>query len=306
MTEPPGWELYRSFLEVVRHGSLSAAARALRLTQPTIGRHIEALEQSLGIALFTRSPQGLLPTSVSLDLVPHAQAMASAAEAMLRTASGEASDERGTLRLTSSEVIGVEVLPPMLARFREARPGIVLELAISNRNEDLLRHDADLAVRHVRPAQEALVARRIGIMPVGLYARRRYLDEHGVPATLADLPRHALVGWDRQTYPDRVTAESALGITPRDYAFRCDSDLGQLAAVRAGLGIGICQDAIAARDPDLRPVLPDLVRYDLEIWLAMHEDLRTTRRVRLLFDFLAEALGAYVAAAVTPGTAIRR
>ena len=146
-----GWELWRSFLAVTETGSLSAAARSLRLTQPTLGRHVDALEATLGAPLFTRSQHGLQPTSLALSLVPHAEAMASAADNLLRTASGEAEGERGTVRLAASEIVGIEVLPAMLGRFREAHPGIALELALSNRNEDLLRRDADIAVWMVRP-----------------------------------------------------------------------------------------------------------------------------------------------------------
>src|SRR6201992_112104 len=143
----PGWELFRTFLEVARDGSLSGAARKLALTQPTVGRHIDVLEAGLGLSLFCRSPQGLTPTPAALELVGHAEAMAAASAALRRTASSGAQTDRGTVRIAASEMIGCEVLPPMLARFRESHPGIVLELALSNRNEDLLRRDADIAVR---------------------------------------------------------------------------------------------------------------------------------------------------------------
>jgi DNA-binding transcriptional LysR family regulator len=291
----PEWELYRSFLAVARGGSLSGAARLLSSTQPTIGRHIEALERSLGIALFVRSPQGLAPTAAALDLVPHAEAMAAAADALLRAASGEASAARGTVRVTASEIVGVEVLPPMLASFREAHPAIALELALTNRTEDLLRRDADIAVRMVRPTQDALVARRVGAVPIGLYAHRRYVAAHGVPRDLEELARHPLIGFDRDAQSMRSVGGPALGLTRDMFALRCDSDPAQLAALRAGFGIGGCQTALAAEEPDLVPVLVDILRFELDMWLVTHEDLRASRRVRLLFDHLAETLGAYVA-----------
>lgn len=288
-----GWELWRSFLAVTETGSLSAAARSLRLTQPTLGRHVDALEATLGAPLFTRSRHGLQPTSLALSLVPHAEAMASAADSLLRTASGEAEGERGTVRLAASEIVGIEVLPAMLGRFREAHPGIVLELTLSNRNEDLLRRDADIAVRMVRPQQAALVARRIGAIGIGLYAKRDYLARHGNPSGVEDLSAHCVIGVDR----DRAVLEAirigGVRVTHDLLSYRCDSDVGQLAAVRAGVGIGICQHGVAARDPDLLPVLPDQFDLSLDMWLAMHEDLRHSRRVRLLFDHLAAELGAY-------------
>ena len=288
-----GWELWRSFLAVTETGSLSAAARSLRLTQPTLGRHVDALEATLGAPLFTRSQHRLQPTSLALSLVPHAEAMASAADNLLRTASGEAEGERGTVRLAASEIVGIEVLPAMLGRFREAHPGIALELALSNRNEDLLRRDADIAVRMVRPQQAALVARRIGTVGIGLYAKRDYLARHGVPETAAELASHTVVGVDRNNAALEAIRIGGEPVSRELFSYRCDSDVGQLAAVRAGVGIGICQHGVAARDPDLVPVLPDLFDLSLDMWLAMHEDLRHSRRVRLLFDHLAAELGAY-------------
>jgi DNA-binding transcriptional LysR family regulator len=289
----PGWELYRSFLAVIREGSLSAAARRLGLTQPTIGRHVESLSASLGVALFTRSPAGLQPTPASLDLVPHAETMAAAAEALRRAASGEAADERGTVRLTASEIMGAEVLPPMLARFRARHPGIVIELVLTNRSEDLLRREADLALRMARPRQAALVARRVGGVGIGLYAHRRYAEAQGLPRSLDELAQHPLIGFDRDATSWRSLGETSLAVTRERFAFRSDSDLAQLAALRAGIGIGGCQHPIARRERDLVPVLPRAVRFNLEMWLALHEDLRASRRVRLLFDHLAEELGRY-------------
>lgn len=296
-SESPEWELYRSFLAVARQGSLSGAARLLSSTQPTVGRHVEALERALGVPLFVRSPQGLAPTAAALDLVPHAEAMAAAADALLRAASGEATAARGTVRVTASEIVGVEVLPPLLALFRQTHPAIVLELALSNRTEDLLRRDADIAVRMLRPTQDALVARRIGTVPIGLYAHRRYVEANGIPRAVEELARHPMIGFDRDAISMRSVGGPALTLTREAFAFRCDSDVAQLAALRAGLGIGGCQLALAADEPDLVPVLADSLRFELEMWLCMHEDLRASRRVRLLFDHLAETLGAYVARA---------
>lgn len=289
----PGWELYRSFLAVVREGSLSGAARALGLTQPTIGRHIDALEEALGIALFTRSQTGLNATEGALALVPHAEAMASAAEALQRAASGEAEEDRGTVRITASEMIGTEVLPPILARFREAHPRIAVELLISNRSEDLLRREADIAIRMIRPTQTALVARKVGVVHLGLFAHPAYLERHGAPSTADELGAHAIIGFDREPSIRRIVQ---LGMTlSRDlFAFRCDSDVAQFAALRAGYGIGVCQYALAKRN-GLARVLPEIEVFELDVWVAMHEDLKTSRRMRLMFDHLAAELADYVA-----------
>jgi DNA-binding transcriptional LysR family regulator len=291
----PDWDLYRAFLAVLEAGSLSGAARRLGLTQPTIGRQIEALEASLDEAvLFTRSPGGLRPTEAALALEPHAQAMASAAEALLRTASGEADRARGIVRVTASHIIGAEVLPSILTAFHEQHPDIVIELVLSDQLEDLLRRDADIAVRMARPTQGALTARRVGAVPVGLFAHRRYLERHGEPSRL-DEPGHAIVGFDRNVLMLRGLAELNLPLSRDTFAFRSDNDLAQLAALRAGFGFGGCQYGIARRDPDLVHVLAHAFRFDMEVWVAMHEDLKSSLRMRLMFDALVEGMQAYVA-----------
>jgi DNA-binding transcriptional LysR family regulator len=294
MQRTPNWDELRSFVEVSRDGSLSGAARRLGLTQPTIGRHIDALEAALGLTLFTRSPRGLTPTPAALALEPHVEAMATAAAALGRAASGEAAADRGAVRVTASDVIGSEVLPPILAAFHAEHPGIVIELALSNRTADLARRDADIAVRMVRPTQSGLVARRIGSSRIGLYAHRDYLARFGEPRSLADLAKHCVIGFDRDNSSFRGAGEFARALTRETFGFRCDNDLAQLAALRAGVGVGGCQENIARRMPELVAVLPNVFHFVLEVWLVMHEDLKATRRVRLLFDHLAVGLTNYV------------
>jgi DNA-binding transcriptional LysR family regulator len=296
--EPP-WDALRTFREVLRDGSLSGAARRLSLSQPTVGRHIDALEAALGLALFARSPRGLQPTPAALDIEPHVEAMVAAAAALRRAASGAADADRGVVRLTASEIIGCEVLPPILASFRAAHPGVALELALTNRNEDLARRDADIAVRMIRPTQSALVARRIGETRIGLFAHRDYLARFGTPRTLDDLAGHCVIGFDRDDRSFRAVGASLGSFSRENFGFRCDSDLAQLAALRAGAGIGGCQEALARRTPELVAVLPGALRYALEIWLVMHEDLKATPRVRLLFEHLAEGLTDFLRARPT-------
>jgi len=290
----PGWELYRTFLEVVRDGSLSGAARKLELTQPTVGRHIDMLESALGVSLFTRSQRGLSATPAALDLVPHAETMAAASAALYRAASGGTATERGTVRITASEIIGCEVLPAILAEFRLAYPEVTLELALTNRTEDLLRRDADIAIRMLRPTQKALIARRIGKTVIGLYAHRDYIKTYGVPKSIADLDKHCVIGFDRDDLAFRSVGPFAQKLTRDSFGFRCDSDHAQLAALRAGIGIGGCQRNIAVRMPELMPVLAKAVQFELEVWIAMHENLKGTRRVRLLFDRIGSGLAAYL------------
>lgn len=287
------WDHWRTFLTVVREGTLSGAARALSLTQPTVGRHVDALETALGAALFTRSRAGLKPTQLGEALIDHAETMATAADALLRTASGERDEERGTVRIAASDIVGTFVLPPLLAAFRERYPAIVIELALSNRNENLLRREADIAVRMVRPEQNAVVARHAGTIRIGLFASRRYAAKHGLPSGVEDLFRHPVIGIDRD---ESLLGDIAIGgrkLSREMFALRCDSDVAQLMAVKAGFGIGACHLGLAADDPDLVRVLPETVGFSYEMWVAMHEDLRQTLRVRMVFDHLVEALATY-------------
>jgi DNA-binding transcriptional LysR family regulator len=293
--EALSWDLYRSLLAVARHGSLSGAARALGVTQPTLGRHVDQLEQALGTPLFTRSPQGLIATATTVTMLPIAEAMESAAEAMNRAASADAGETAGTVRITASEIIGAEVLPAILAELAELHPKLAFELLLSNRPENLLRRDADIAVRMLRPIHTGLVARRLGETVVGFYAHRRYLAAPPPPRSLADLEGARMIGFDRNPVPLQAVADAGLSPEAKMFSLRTDSDLGQLAALRAGYGIGACQIGIARRDPDLVRVLADEFAITLEAWLVMHEDLRASPRVRTTFDHLATGLAAYLA-----------
>lgn len=290
---PADWERYRAFHSVMREGSLSAAARALGAAQPTIRRRVEELERQIGTSLFTRSPSGLEPTALARELAGPADAMAAAVEHFTRTASAEAGAPSGVVRITASEVIGVEVLPPVLAELQRDHPGLVIELGLTNRNEDMLRREADIAVRMVRPTQDALVAKRAGAVRLGLHAHRRIVEAHGRPKSLADLRRLPIIGFEHETAVIRALRTRGFDFRRQDFTFRTDNDLAHLAAIRAGIGVGICQVALGRRDPDLLHILPDVFAYDLEAWIVMHEDQRPVRRVRLAFDHLAQALSAY-------------
>jgi DNA-binding transcriptional LysR family regulator len=293
----PGWDLYRSFLAVLRLGSLSAAGRSLGLTQPTIGRHIALLQEFMGgRVLFTRSQSGLLPTAAAHELRPPAEAMAAAAAAFMRTGSATPDEGAGVVRIAAADVVGVEILPAILSEFRVKNPTTIIELSLSNQMADLLRRDADIAVRMVRPRQKALLAKRAGKVALAFYAHRRYLEHHGYPERLEDLTRHALLGFDR-TLPFASLAKTLpMPISRELFALRCDNDLALLSALRAGFGVGLCQTRLAERDPDLLPLLHKQFKIELEIWIVMHSDLRRSSRMRLMFEHLAAGLSQYAAA----------
>ena len=286
----PSWDVYRTFEAVLREGSLSGAARALELTQPSVARHIDALEKAIGVALFVRTPRGLSPTDAALELKPFAELLASTSAALLRTAEGRLGEVRGTVRISASEVVGIQHLPAILTRLRQRHPALTIELSLSNALDDLLQRKADIAIRMVRPEQKALVAKRIGFIQVGLHAHRDYLARRGVPASLDDLRDHDLIGYDSETPAIRAIAQHYPALDRGAFALRVDSDVAQLSAIRAGFGIGICQVPIAASESDLVRVLPRAFTVNLETWIAMHEDLRSSARCRAVFDALVEGL----------------
>jgi DNA-binding transcriptional LysR family regulator len=288
------WSLYRSFLAVLREKSLSATARALNFTQPTLARHINALEAAMGSELFTRSQQGLSPTDGALELTPYAESLEANAAAILRTASGLGKAVKGTVRISASEIMGAEILPPMLAELRRKHPALEFELALSNTVDNLLRRDADVAVRMVEPAQEALVVKKLGTVSLGLYAHKNYLARTGTPTGFPDLAEHSLIGFDRETPAIRAMRNRVPGADALRFSFRADSDIAQLRAIKAGFGIGICQVGLAKQNPDLVRLLPAAFELKLGVWLAMHENLRATPRCRAVFDGLVASLAEYL------------
>ncbi|HEY8003057.1 MAG TPA: LysR family transcriptional regulator [Phenylobacterium sp.] len=293
MPGPNDWDLFQSLHAVLEAGSLSAAAKLRGLTQPTLGRHIESLEQRLGSPLFLRSPRGLQPTDLAMELKPHLHDMSAAASAAVRDASGAADSIAGSIRITASEIVGAEVLPPMLTSFREKHSGVVVELMLSNINDDLSRREADIAVRMTPPSQSTLVAKKVGEVSLCFYATAEYLDRHGVPQLLEDFDAHTMIGFDSAARGMRDVPGLNMPVSRETFSFRSDSDLAQLAATKAGFGIGVCQDGLARRYGLVR-VLPDFTLFTLGVWIVMHENLRGSRRMRLMFDHLVEGCTAYV------------
>lgn len=283
------WGLCRTFLEIARSGSLSAAARTLGITHPTARRHLEELEQGLGGRLFTRSSRGLIPTPLAERLLPEATRVEASIEAMTRLARERVGSVQGTLRISASEVVGIEVLPPILASLRVLHPGLTFELVLSDRETDILGRDADLAVRMVRPRQKSLVARRVGTIGVGFYAHETWIARHGVPASLDDLlDAPNLIGQDRRReLIDALQIDEAR--FRRSLALATDSFVAQTAAVRAGVGVGVMQVPLAERSPDLVRVLPQL-EHAMEVWLVTHPDLRSSALVQAAMTTLHAAL----------------
>lgn len=284
------WGLIRSFLAALDHGSLLAAARALGSTQPTLGRHIAELESQLGTVLFERTGRGLLPTQAALRLAHSARAMEQAAHHMARSVSRGDEGVSGTVRITASQPVACFVLPPVLARMRRALPEVQVELVASNQVSNLLRREADIALRMVQPQQSSLVAKRIAKVTLGTYAHRDYLRRRGTPREPADLLAHDLVGHDQDEAMLRGFAAAGLPVGREAFAFRTDDLIAYWEAVRAGLGVGFVADYLARLDTRLVPLLPGLRIAPLPIWLTVHREIRTSRRIRAVYDFLAAAV----------------
>lgn len=269
-------------------GSFSGAARKLSLSHPTVRARIIGLEQTLGQALFTRSPAGLRPTEVAEGLRETVRRMALASDLFVRQASSGLGEVAGTVRLSLSEVMGIEVIPPILAGLRQRHPALHVELELSNLPANLLENEVDIALRHTVPRQQALVARKVGVIPLGLYASRSYVVRRGLPVRTEDLADHDLIGPDR-SYADLAVAER-LGSRIRErLVLRTDSHPAQMAAARAGLGIAVFQVPLGQTDVGLVRVLPEVTVETLDLWLVTHENLAKAARVRAVLDHLAEA-----------------
>lgn len=291
------WNLIKSFVAVAESGSLSAAARKLSASQPTLGRHIGELERALGVTLFRRGRHGYELTEAGSMLFERGKAVSEQASAFSLLALGSVEAIEGTVRIAASEVVAAYVLPEMTMRLGIEEPGIEVEIVASNQVENLLRRDADIAIRMVKPAQNELMARRVCDIELCACAAKSYLDRRGRPLKPADLVDHDLVGFDRGDEIIRGFTQHGIPVTRSSFRFRADNQIVLWEAVRAGNGIGLGQEPLADRDLLIEKVLPDLPLPVLPVWLAMHRDVRTSVRIRRVVDFLHEELKRYSAGA---------
>jgi DNA-binding transcriptional LysR family regulator len=291
------WSLLRNFLAVAETGSLSAAARALGTSQPTLGRHIRALEEQVGAELFTRQARGLALTATGQALLPAAQRMRDAAAEIARTGAARAGQLEGTVRVTASRVVAHYLLPQVLADLRRAEPAIRIDLVPSDESENLLYRAADIAVRMYRPTQLDLVARHLGDLEIGIFAARGYLDGRQRPESLDDLPALDLVGYDRN--PLIVETMRAMGYpATRDwFALRCDDQAAYWALVRAGGGVGFMPRAVGAADAAVEELLSGAGLPRLPMWLAAPEAMRRSPRIARVWEALASGLERAIATA---------
>ena len=285
------WNRVRALLATVEHGSLSAAARHLGLTQPTLSRQIAALENDLGIALFERVGKSLALTRAGSEILDEVRAMGLAADRVAIIASSQSQSLEGRVCIAASDIFATHVLPPMLQRLHARWPDIALDVIASDRISDLMRREADIAIRHVPPDTESLVVRTCRDYPIRLYASRHYLDRAGRPKSAQDVAGATLIGFSDSTQLLHALAERGLPITEHNFFWTTNNFTAAWQMVQQGLGIGVMLEAIADHAPDIELVLPELEPIAVPLWLATHRELHTSRRIRAVFDFLLDELG---------------
>ena len=300
MTDPLAtfdWALVRSFLAVLDAGSLMGAARKLQAQQPTLSRHVAELEAQLGTPLFERTGRGVTPTTAALAIADAARQMEAGADSLARALSVQRESTTGTVRITTSQVAASYLLPSVLAALQAEEPGIAIELAASNQISNLLRREADIAVRMVRPAQATLVARKLADLPIVACAHESYLQRAGKPRQPLDLLQHRLIGYDRDDLLLRGFAALGFAITRENFALRTDDQVAYGRLIAAGAGIGFVAAYNLRHWPGVVPVLPMLQIPPLPCWLAVHREIRGSRLVRRVYDYLAQAIPAELARA---------
>ena len=284
------WNRARAFLVTAEEGSLSAAARALGLTQPTLGRQVEALEHELGVALFERAGRGLVLTPSGLELLDHVREMGEAAGKVSLAASGHTQSIEGTICITASEIYSAYLLPPIAAKLRLLAPGIEVEIVGSNATVDLRRREADIALRNFRPTQPDLIAKKVADDLGRFYATPHYLGSIGNPTKAEELSNASFIGFDNTGVMLNGLNRMGVPVTAKNFPILTASHLVHWELAKQGAGIGIVPQWLGEREPKVQRVLPDFPPMEFPIWLTTHRELHTSRRVRLVFDLLAENL----------------
>jgi len=284
------WTHVQTFLAVAETGSLSAAARNLGLSQPTVGRQVHAVEETLGVELFHRRSHGLDLTLSGETLLEPAKEMQKAAAKLSLIAEGRGVGLKGVVRITASEIVSHFLLPRILARVRQAEPDIELEVFPSDEPKNLLFREADIAVRMYRSEQLDIIARRIGNMKVGMFASRAYVEQNGLPRHVEEFMEHDFVGYNGNDIIISGMRDMGLQVDRHFFKTRCDQQVVHWELARAGCGIGFSQENIGRADPDMVQLLPELSLPTLPVWLTAPEVLRTNPRIRRVFDLLADAL----------------
>ena len=295
MDEAPNsfdWSQARAFLATAEEGSFSAAARRLKLTQPTLGRQVAALEKDLGVLLFERVGKALNLTEAGRDMLEHVRTMGAAADRMSLIAKGRSQAIEGQIRITASDMMSAHVLPPILKQLRQQAPKLYIDVIAANDIRDLMRREADIAIRHVRPDQPDLIARLVCEETAHFYATREYLDTRGRPRDLAQMAQHDFISFGDTERMLEYMHGINLPLTPENFPLGTANGVVAWELARQGLGLAPMSNRIAKGFPDMERVLPEMDPITFPIWLTTHRELHTSRLIRLVFDMLAEFLAA--------------
>ncbi|WP_291730643.1 LysR family transcriptional regulator [Leisingera sp. F5] len=284
----PDWNHIRAFLATAEAGSLSAAARQLGLTQPTLSRQVAALEGELGVLLFERLGRTLALTEAGHELLSHSRKMGAAADGLCLAATGQAQSIDGTVRITASDVMSAHVLPPVLQQLRQRAPRLTIDVVAANDIRDLMRREADIAIRHVRPEQPELIARLVQEASGHFYAANSYLNRRGRPSSYQELAGHDFVSFGDTERMIGYLDPMGIPVTPDNFRIGSNSGLVAWELVRQGFGITPMSDEVAAATPEVERLLPGSGAITFPVWLTTHRELHTSRRIRLVFDLLAE------------------
>lgn len=284
------WSHLQSFVAVAENSSLSAAARARGSSQPTLSRHIAVLEQIIGARLFERTPSGVTLTEVGSDLLVQAAQMADAAAKLAVITPGASHDLGGTVRITASQIMATYLLPSALSELHQRYPEIEIELVSSDDTNNLLRREADIAIRMYRPTQEDVISQHIGELELGAYASLDYIQRKGEPLEINDIINHDVIGYDRSTLVIEGLRAFGMEVTRDYFKFRCDDQVVCWQMVRAGFGIGFNQVAIGDADPEVVRIFDSIIVGHLPIWLTAHPEVRRIPRIRRVYDHLKRSL----------------
>jgi len=284
------WNHARAFLATAQEGSLSAAAKALGMTQPTLGRQVSALEKELGVTLFERYGRGLTLTPTGAKLLEHVKSMSDSANLFSLAASGQSDSIAGPVLISASETMAAYGLPLILKPLRQQHPGIVLEIVASNTASDLKRREADIAIRGFRPSQSDLVAKRITDIEAGFYASPEYLKTLNLQSTPPDFSSATFIGFNHSDEMIKVINERGVAVTHDNFPYLCENHLVQWEMVKHGYGIGVMPTHAGGLEPGVTRVLEHIDPLIGERWLVSHREMYNNRRIRVVFDFLANAL----------------
>ena len=285
------WNHARAFFVTVEEGSLSAAAKALNMSQPTLGRQVSALEKELGVSLFERVGRGYEITRSGIELYEHVKAMGEAANILSLSASGRSQSIEGSVSISATDTMSAYTLPPLIQKLRQLEPGIQIELVSTNAISDLRKREADIAIRHVEPTHPELYFKKLKKSNAYLYATPGYLKKIGPVQKVTDLKKADFIGFTNNHEYIAGLKTIGLELTPKNFHIFSDDHIFHWEMVKLGVGIGVMSEDVGAKENSVRRVIEKLPPIKFGNWIVAHRELKTNRRIRIVFDFLAEALG---------------